>query len=189
MHNLKRRQKVKNKMKTIKTITLIFIILIIVSCKKNTNDLDRYFEEARRAPAKQIEPLPEINPPEIFVYEAEDLRDPFSNDLQVSVEEELMNDKTVNGEGPDLNRRKETLERFPLDGLYMVGIYNQDEKFWGLVADPEGFIHRVIRGQHLGQNYGEIVAVYEDQIDVLEWVPDGLGGWIKREASIALREE
>ena len=71
----------------------------------------------------------------------------------------------------------------------MVGTYSQEGSYWGLIEDPEGVIHRVSMGQYMGQNYGEIVMINEDQIDVSEWIPDGLGGWIKREASIALREE
>jgi len=172
-----------------KIILIVVSALFLMSCKKDMTDLDRFFEETKALPAKQIEPLPEINSPEIFVYNAEELRDPFSNDLQILSNEDLEVDNTVEGDGPDLNRRKETLENYPLDGLYMVGTYLQEEQFWGLIEDPEGSIHRVSLHEHMGQNYGEIVAINEDQIDVSEWVSDGLGGWTKREASIALREE
>ncbi len=176
-------------MKIIKILSLFLIFILLVSCNKDKSDLDRFFNDAKAIPAKQIEPLPEINSPEVFVYQAENLRDPFSNDLEIL--ETLNTDDVplVEGEGPDLNRRKETLENFPLDGLYMVGTYNQNNTFWGLVQDPENVIHRVSLNEHIGQNYGEIVQISEDQIDVSEWVADGLGGWIKREASIALREE
>lgn len=153
------------------------------------SDLDAYFKDAKLTPAKPIEPLPEINSPEIFLYDAEDLRDPFSNDLQILNDPDIDAVDVVEGDGPDLNRRKEILENFPLDSLYMVGTYLQDSNYWGLIEDPEGVIHRVSLNEHLGQNYGEIIEINEDQIDVSEWVSDGLGGWTKREASIALREE
>ncbi|MBL4661270.1 MAG: pilus assembly protein PilP [Alcanivoracaceae bacterium] len=81
------------------------------------------------------------------------------------------------------------LENFPLDSLYMVGTYLQNDNYWGLIEDPEGVIHRVSLNEYMGQNYGEILEINEDQIDVSEWVSDGLGGWTIREASIALREE
>lgn len=170
------------------TVVLLFLSLSLLSCKKDMSDLDNYFAELKSIPPKPIEPLPEINSPEIFKYAAEELRDPFSNDLQISTE--LQNDveNIVEGEGPDLNRRKEVLENYPLDGLYMVGIYEQEGHYWGLIEDPESVIHRVLIGEFMGQNYGEIIAINEDQIDLSEWVSDGLGGWNKREASIALRE-
>jgi type IV pilus assembly protein PilP len=176
-------------MKYYKIILLLTFSITLISCKKDMNDLDKYFLDAQNIPPQQIEPLPEINSPEVFIYEALDLRDPFSNDLQLLNEqlEELGN--VVDGEGPDLNRKKEMLENYPLDGLYMVGTYIQDDSYWGLIEDPEGNIARVSVNEYMGQNYGKITVIDEDQIYVSEWVSDGLGGWTKREASIALREE
>ncbi len=167
----------------------IFILVALVSCKSDMSDLDKYFADAKNIPMQQIDPLPEINSPEIFIYEAEEFRDPFSNDLEVSEEQDIQPVISKDGKGPNTNRRKEMLETYPLDSLYMVGTYMQDGKFWGLIEDPEGGVTRVAVSQHLGQNYGEIVKIEEDKITVSEWLSDGLGGWTKREASIALREE
>lgn len=60
----------------------------------------------------QLIRFPEINSPEIFVYEAQELRDPFSNDLEILEEHNTEENKFVEGEGPDLSRRKELLENF-----------------------------------------------------------------------------
>jgi len=172
-----------------KIILFILIMLVLVSCKSDMSDLDMYFAEIKSIPPKPIEPLPEINSPEVFKYEAEEMRDPFSNDLQITDELDDNLKNVVEGEGPDLLRTKENLENYPLDGLYMVGTYEQNGHYWGLIEDPEGVIHRVSIGEHMGQNYGEIMVINEDQIDVSEWLSDGLGSWTKRQASIALREE
>ena len=173
-----------------KIVLLLMISLALSSCKHDMSDLDSFFQEINSRPPKPIKPLPEINSPEIFVYEAEELRDPFSNDLQVADNADATGGESgTKGPGPNTVRRKEYLESFPLDSLIMVGTYLQEGHFWGLVQDPEGVIHRTSLGDHLGQNYGEIIAISEDQIDVSEWVPDGLNGWDRREASIALREE
>jgi len=176
-------------MNKIKKIIVCLLILSLISCNKDMSDLDKFFADAKSIPAKQIEPLPEINPPEVFIYEAVKERDPFSNDLQLMQEKIAETLSIVEGEGPNLNRRKEILENYPLDGLYMVGTYLQENSYRGLIEDPEGVVHFVSIGEHIGQNYGEIVQINDDQVDVSEWVSDGLGGWIKREASIALREE
>lgn len=176
-------------MNKIKTFIIITLTFVLSSCNKEIADLDVYFSDAKKVPARPIDPLPEINSPEIFIYNAIDLRDPFSNDLQISDEPNSGGAEVVEGPGPDLTRRKEILENFPLDSLYMVGTYVQEGHYWGLIEDPEGQIHRVALNQYIGQNYGEIVIINEDQIDVSEWISDGLGGWMKREASIALREQ
>lgn len=180
----------RNKMNTFKHLILVLVgFLFLASCKNDMSDLDRYFADVKSTPPRQIEPLPEINSPEIFLYEAFDLRDPFSNDLQILEPQNVQAEQILTGEGPDLNRRKELLENYPLDGLYMVGTYMQDDNYWGLIEDPEGAIHRVSVSEHVGQNYGEIIAIHEDQIIVSEWIGDGLGGWRKREAELALRDE
>ena len=176
-------------MKNIKILVIVLSFIVLHSCNKDKSDLDRFFSDSNSIPAKQIEPLPEINSPEIFIYAADTLRDPFSNDLEIL--DTLNKDEVslVVGEGPDLNRRKETLENFPLDSLYMVGTYYQEDTYWGLIEDPENQIIRVSLGEHMGQNFGEITSISEDRVEVSEWVSDGLGGWIKRKASIALRDE
>ena len=38
----------------------------------------------------------------------------------------------------------------------------------------------------MGQNYGEITEISEYKINLLEIVPDGLGGWLKRPRTIPL---
>ena len=83
------------------------------TCRRKTSSTSwKSFSESNSIPAKQIEPLHEINSPEIFIYEADNLRDSFSNDLEIL--ETLNKDEVplVVGEGPDLNRRKEILRIF-----------------------------------------------------------------------------
>jgi type IV pilus assembly protein PilP len=56
----------------------------------------------------------------------------------------------------------------------------------GLVRDPDGVVHRVHVGNYLGQNYGRIISIGEDRIDLVELVTNGAGGWMERQATIAL---
>ena len=39
---------------------------------------------------------------------------------------------------------------------------------------------------YLGQNFGRITAISEGQIELVELIPNGVGGWIERQASISL---
>lgn len=56
------------------------------------------------------------------------------------------------------------------------------------MKDPDGIIHRVRPGNYLGQNYGRITSMSEGQIDLVELVPNGVGGWMERPASMALTD-
>ena len=41
----------------------------------------------------------------------------------------------------------------------------------------------------MGQNNGKIVAIAETRIDLVELIPNGTGGWMERQATIALPEK
>ena len=90
------------------------------------------------------------------------------------------------GVHPDTNRRKEPLETFPLDSLRMVGTLEQHNKLWALVADPNGVVYRIAKGNYVGQNHGRIDNISNDKITLTEIVPDPSGGWRERPTSIGL---
>ena len=116
-----------------------------------------------------------------------ELRDPFSPSLEERREEQLA--EGGNGPRPDQNRTPELLEKYPLDGLSMVGTLGIGDAIEGLVKDPDGVVHRVHKDNYLGQNYGRITAIAEDRIELVELVPNGAGGWMERQASIALGDQ
>ena len=88
-----------------------------------------------------------------------------------------------------MNRRREALEAFPLDALKMVGTLAQKDGVWAIIKAPDGLVYRVTRNNYLGQNYGRITKISEDKVELVEIVPDGLGGWQERRASLVLAEK
>lgn len=159
----------------------LFIALMGSGCTQGTEDLERFVAEVKQRPARPIEPIPEVKIYEPFTYTAFDLRDPFSAP-QASQEAK------GNGLRPDTSRRKEPLELYPLDGLSMLGIIEKDKRTFALIRSSDGTIHQVTVGNYAGQNYGRIINIHEDRVDLIEIIPDGTGGWIERPASIAMRE-
>ena len=87
-------------------------------------------------------------------------------------------------DGPDRNRPREFLEQFPLDTLRMVGTLADRRASFGLVQTTDGLVHRVAVGNHMGQNYGRIVAISDSEIQLVEIISDGLGGYLERPAAI-----
>ena len=154
----------------------------------NTQDLQRFVEDVRNRQPSKIEPLPEFKPYETFLYQASDLRSPFDPGAPGQAEQVLTGTASNSAIHPDANRQREALEEFPLDTLRMVGTLSQKGQSWGLVLANDGTIHRVQPGNYLGQSHGKIRRITEFEIDVLEIVPDGLGGWMERPASLALSE-
>ena len=70
----------------------------------------------------------------------------------------------------------------------MVGTFAQSGNYWGLVRDPDGVVHRVSVDDYLGKNHGQIVSIANTEIELTELISDGNGGWLQREASLALEE-
>jgi type IV pilus assembly protein PilP len=85
-----------------------------------------------------------------------------------------------------LQRPREYLERFELDTLTMVGTFYKEASEWALVQDPDGVVHRVAVGNYMGKNHGKVSEVSNDEVQLSEFIADGVGGWLVREASVAL---
>ena len=159
---------------------------LLTGCGNNSEDLQSYVEQVKARPKGAIEPIPVIKPYETFAYTVTDLRDPFT---PPPVPDDSR--KTTAGDGlkPDANRPKEALEEFPLDGLRLVGSLERGGGKWSIVKAPDGAIYRVQPGNYMGQNDGKITRISDELIELTEIVEDGQGGWIERQASLALSEE
>lgn len=158
--------------------------LALGGCAGDMDDLDRYINEVKARPGGRIEPLPEITPYEGFAYTAdrEGFRSPFVPDTpQVA---SGPNSTTR----PDRDRSREFLEQFPLDTLSMVGTLQMGDTTYGLVQTQDGLIHRVVTGNYLGQNDGRIVAITDSEIQLVEIISDGIGGYLEREAAVSLSD-
>lgn len=89
---------------------------------------------------------------------------------------------------PEMARRKEPLEAFPLDTMAMVGSLNKTGKPTALLR-VDKLLYQVQIGNYLGQNYGRITAITETAIQLREIVQDATGDWVERTTSLELQEE
>ena len=155
-------------------------VLAIAGCRGRDADLDSFIDRTRQEQATGVKPLPEIKPYESFSYSAQTLRSPFQPSASSS--------STVSGPRPDSRRNREFLEQFPLETLRMVGTLNLAGKNYALVVARDGLVHRVVPGNHLGQNDGRVTDITSSKVTVVEIVPDGLGGFVERPAALLATE-
>ncbi len=165
-------------------IILALTVAGLTGCGRSMSDLEAYIAEVNARPGGRIEPLPVIRPYESFTYSAYDKRSPFVPDKPLA----QPNKDRSGGLRPDARRAREFLEQFPLDTLEMVGTLTLGEDYFGLLQTTDELVHRVKVGNYVGQNDGRIVAIDEKEIRVVEIVPDGIGGYIERSATIGLGE-
>ncbi len=164
-----------------------FLAIACVSlsaCGGGSDDLDVYINEVKARPGGRIEPLPEITPYEVYTYiaDAEGIRSPFTPDTPQTA------GQTGGAMGPDHDRIREHLENFSLDTMRMVGTLDFAENTYGLVQTSDGLIHRVLPGNYMGQNDGRIIDVSESEINLVEIISDGIGGYVERDAAIGLAD-
>ncbi len=149
------------------------------------SDLDNQMSDARTRPQGVIEPLPVYPEAERFNYSALALRSPFEPPAIITGDEKVSGNAVA---APDQSRPKESLELVSYAELSMVGILARGDKMWALVDDGGSKVHRVKRGNYIGRNFGLITQVNRRELEIMETVPDGKGGWINRPRTMAIEE-
>ncbi len=172
-------------MKTAQGARLICMTVLLgfvaAGCSGGQSDLQKWIAETKKKPGGRIQALPEVKPYETFVYGASVLRSPF----QPQGPSGAAGSANLR---PSTRRNREFLEGFSLDTLRMVGTFKVGPSFYGLVQSKDGLVHKVQPGNYLGQNDGKVTDITASKISLVEIIPDGLGGYIERPASLALTD-
>jgi type IV pilus assembly protein PilP len=167
-------------------LTVVLLPLSLSACSIGMSDLEEFVAQEKAKQSSKIEPIPQIKQYEAFAYDQGNRRDPFA-----ALDGSQRPEGSAGAAGalaPDLHRNREPLEEFPLDALRMLGVIQANGKTYALVKAPDNIVHRVTRGDHLGQNYGAITKVDDMEIKLTEIIPDGFGGWMQRLANLALAQ-
>jgi type IV pilus assembly protein PilP len=121
-----------------------------------------------------------------FAYTAREEVDPFSPN-KLLAELARAAEKSDNKYKPDMDRRKEPLESYPLDTFVMVGVLQKGGINYALLQLDRA-VHQVRVGQRIGQNYGLVTGVSESAINIKEVVQDAGGEWVERLSKLELQE-
>ncbi|MBA3770113.1 MAG: pilus assembly protein PilP [Blastocatellia bacterium] len=161
-----------------------FIVVSVCACSTEPNeDLRNWVNESDQQVAQGIEPLPEVAPYEGFTYVEDELFEPFKPRKLLE-----QNKKEGANKGPDLDRRKELLESYPLEQLTFVGTLERAKTSYALIK-ADSTIYRVTAGNYLGQNFGRIAAINETEVLLKESTQDSEGEWKENEAALQLLDE
>lgn len=165
-------------------------LALLAGCSDDDfSDLNQYIAGIKVKPKGTIKPLPEIKVIEPFIFKPEDLRDPFKPIKPTELAADGAGASTGSGIKPDTTRRKEELEAFPVETLKMIGTVEMKSNLWGLVKSTDKTVYRVRVGNYMGQNYGKIIRISADKIELMEIVPDKPGTWREQQMSVMLTDE
>ncbi len=163
------------------TYISIFALLLIFTtgCSSENDDLEAWMSQIKNQEPAPLDALPSLKSPKIVSYTSSGDRNPFTIELP-----KIEAGSTVS---PNPERIKEPLEAFTLPSLKLVGwIENKGAGKESLIKDPNGIVHRVRVGQHLGQQEGRVVSMSETEVVLMELHSNSVGGWEEREVKIVL---
>ena len=170
---------------------IMLVALVLAGCSGSKEEEVRQWMVSERNQTKpKVAPIPA---PKQFVpqpYEVAAALEPFSN---VKLTQALKKDAAqaaLNGAliAPELKRRKEPLEAFPLDTMVLVGSILKAGQPVALV-NVDKLLYQVKVGNYLGQNYGKVTKINETEVTIREIVQDGVGEWVERIATLQLQEK
>lgn len=162
-------------------VTLSSVVLLAGCGASSHQDLIDWMAAQGKGERGHLEPIPQIKPYEAFTYNDFDMPDPF----KPRKIEPTKSDSTSKL-APDLNRRKEPLEAYPIESLAMVGTLEKGRTLYALIKTPEKDLYQVRPGMHMGQNYGVIVGITDNDIKLKELMQDGSGDWSERSSTLNL---
>lgn len=178
-------------MSTRNALTLLCCAALLAACSASKDEEVRQWMLSERNQTKpKVEPIPA---PKQFVpeaYSSNSAVDPFSSQKLVQALKADANQAASNGAliAPELKRRKEPLEAFPLDSMAMVGSLLRAKEPVALVT-VDKLLYQVKVGNYLGQNYGRITKIAETEVTLREIVQDAVGEWVERVATLQLQEK
>ena len=156
---------------------------MLAGCGRDPNlELRQWMEEQTKSMKGKVDTLPIVKPYVPFAYNAFDLPDPFK---PRKIEPARGSSKLA----PDLNRRKEPLEAYPIESLKMVGTLQQNKTMYALVRTNEKTVYQVKAGNYMGQNFGIITTVTDGEIRLRELVQDSSGDWAERQSRLLLDDQ
>ena len=173
-------------------LAIVFLtnLLLIAGCgASNEADIRQWMVEERNQTRPKVAPIPEPKQfrPEAYTNAA--VLEPFSNQKLTQALKRDASQVAANGAlvAPELARRKEPLEAFPLDSMILVGSIIKEGQPVALLK-VDNLLYQVKLGQYLGLNFGKVTKVSESEVTLREIVQDAVGEWIERIATLQLQE-
>jgi len=152
------------------------------------SEVTQWMAEQRAGMKPTTQPVPEPKEFLPYAYESRGAVDPFdAQKILMAVARQQQARASASSIKPDLDRRREVLEGYPLDQIKMVGHMKQTGSNVALV-ETNGVTHMVRVGNYMGQNFGLITRIAETEVQLKEIVQDAAGEWIERPARLELQE-
>lgn len=177
-------------MKFVSSFLGLILLANLAGCGSSKEDeIRQWMVEERNQTRPKVAPIPapKLFKPELYANAA--TIEPFSSQKLTQALTRDSSQAASNGAlvAPELARRKEPLEAFPVDAMSLVGSIIKAGQPVALVK-VDSLLYQVKLGNYLGQNYGKVTKITETEVTLREIVQDAVGEWIERVATLQLQE-
>lgn len=161
--------------------------LMLTACGDGgVQEVREWMDETRKQTVVAVPKLTEPKKFTPFVYAAQEDLDPY-NPVKLTTALAKLKVNSSSGIEPDLERRREPLESYPLDTLKMVGTLEKPGLNYALLQVEKTLFQAKV-GQYVGQNFGMITKITDAEVEIKEIVRDAAGEWTERKATLELQE-
>lgn len=177
-------------MKLLRFVIATFLIGSLLGCGASSeDDVRQWMVEERNQTRPKVAPIPAPKQFKPEAYTNASAMEPFSNQKLTQALKRDSAQVAANGAlvAPELARRKEPMEAFPLDSMSLVGSIIKAGQPVALVK-VDNLLYQVKLGSYLGLNFGRVMKITETEVTLREIVQDAVGEWIERVATLQLQE-
>jgi type IV pilus assembly protein PilP len=177
-------------MRSARKLAYVAVVLMLAGCGASSQDeLRQWMLEQKSQTKPKVAPISEPKQFKPESYSQVTAIEPFSNQKLTQALRRESTQTAASGAliAPELARRKDALESFPLDTMTLVGSLIKAGQPVALLK-VDNLLYQVRPGNYLGQNYGRVLKITETEVSLREIVQDAAGEWIERTATLQLQE-
>ena len=185
----------------------LLVLAIAITCglsgcrSDEQAELKTWMQNERAKTPATIKPIPKPLPFSAAEYLESGDEHPFNSDKLREAMIKVRSNSNNKQFEPDLSRKREVLESFPIDTIRMLGVmmsagksaskgaagssdFKDTQPVAQVMAGQQ--LHNVRVGQYIGTDFGRVTAVTETAIVLSERVQDSAGIWAERNSKIPL---
>ena len=159
---------------------------MLAACSGSNEELRQWMSDTRKEMRPVTSTLAEPKTFQPFLYRDQTDIDPF-DPSKVANALKALSAKSTSGLSPDLSRRREPLEAYPIDTITMVGTLQRPNLRYALLR-ADNVVYQIKVGNYIGQNFGIVTRIDENEVALKEIVQDAAGEWVERATTLQLQE-
>jgi len=163
-------------------IALICILLALNGCSEtNYSDLEEFVNKAPNAVTTGKSKKDLLNHRVIPVFNYTGFNPFLMQRKNQSITTHGLNE-------PDLERERDSLEQYTIDNISMIGYLKKGNNSFAILLAPDNKLYNAQVGSYIGQNFGQILQITEDGMQIEELYQEQNGDWEKRNIALKLKK-